>query len=161
MLVVDDNPAIHRDFEKILGGDLQKDAELDDLEATLFGEGASSRAEDGFSVTTALQGQEGLERVKEAFGLGQPYSIAFVDMRMPPGWNGVETAGELWKVDNSIQLVICTAFSDFSWSEVVSTLGDADNLHLLRKPFRPEQVRRLATVLASKWARLRRAPRSA
>lgn len=157
VLVIDDNVHIHDDFRKILGraDSHEQDEELDRLSASLFG-GDSRAADDGaFFVRAASQGQEGLEMVRKSVSDRRPYSLAFVDMRMPPGWNGVETIGHLWEVDPKIQMVICTAYSDFSWAEVLETLGDTGRLHLLRKPFEPDQVRKLAGVLCNKWVRLR------
>jgi len=154
VLVVDDNTHIHDDFRKILAAEVEPDAELATLATRLFGDAGTTNRRGAFDVDSASQGREGLKCVTAAMSESRPYSIAFIDMRMPPGWNGVETAAEVWKADPDIQLVICTAYSDFSWAEVVATLGETDKLHLLRKPFQPIQVRKLATVLAQKWARL-------
>lgn len=155
VLVIDDTVQIHDDFRKVLAGVTEEDEDLDSLATDLFGDGAGPTSRSGFEVDTALQGQEGLALVEKSIADGRPYAVAFVDMRMPPGWNGVETIQHIWKVDAQIQMVICTAYSDFSWSEVTTTLGDTGALHLLRKPFVPDQVRKLAAALAQKGARLR------
>lgn len=158
ILVVDDSEHIRADFVKILGAPVtQSDPELEQVSRSLFGSDVPdhNQDQDRFFVETATQGQEGLGKVQRATDRGRPYSLAFVDMRMPPGWNGVETVAELWKVDPQLQIVICTAYSDFSWAEVLHTLGDTGRLHLLRKPFEPDQVRKIAAALCSKWVRLR------
>ena len=59
---------------------------------------------------------------RAALERGQPYAMAFVDMRMPPGWDGLKTIEELWKVDPDVQVVICSAHTDYDWSEVVERL---------------------------------------
>ena len=112
ILTIDDMPAIHADFRKVLCPQ-QTDAALDDMEAMLFGD---SRRSDTpiFKLDAALQGQAGLEKLKSALAAGQPYAMAFVDMRIPPGWDGVQTIRELWKVDPDLQVVICTAYSTTS-----------------------------------------------
>ena len=71
-------------------------------------------------------------------------------MRMPPGWDGVETITELWKVDPQLQVVICTAFSDYTWAEIVDRLGQSDKLLILKKPFDSAEVSQLASALIEK-----------
>ena len=69
----------------------------------------------GFEIDLALQGKEGLQRVQQALAEGRPYAMAFIDVRMPPGWDGIETTGRIWRVDPDLQVVICTACSDYPW----------------------------------------------
>ena len=75
---------------------------------------------------------------------------------MPPGWDGVETIEKLWQVDSELQTVICTAFADYSWQEMVARLGRSDRLLILKKPFDPIEVRQLASALTEKWNLSRR-----
>src|SRR5690606_27038348 len=82
---------------------------------------------------------------------GRPFSMAFVDMRMPPGWDGIETIARIWSVDPRIQIVICTAYSDLSWGEIIERLGHNDRLLLLKKPFDNAEVYQLAAALSEKW----------
>src|SRR5262249_26151567 len=91
ILVIDDNPAIHDDFRKILGNGRAAHAALNEAEVLLFGEPAASSGQTNFEIDSAFQGTEGLEKVEKALQAGQPYAMAFVDVRMPPGWDGVET----------------------------------------------------------------------
>ncbi len=70
---------------------------------------------------------------------------------MPPGWDGIETIKNIWKIDKDIQIVICTAFSDYTWEETVEKLGISDNLLILKKPFDNISVRQLACALSRKW----------
>ena len=113
LLVVDDNEAIHGDFRKILGG-VSSPSSLAASEAALFGEAPVTSGPEPFELDSAFQGEEALERVKRATAEGRPYAVAFVDVRMPPGWDGVETTTHLWAHDPDIQVVICTAYSDYS-----------------------------------------------
>ncbi len=112
------------------------------------------------SKSIPRQGQEGLARVEESIGRDRPYAMAFVDMRMPPGWNGIETAQKIWQVDPCLQIVICTAYSDYSWSEMVKSLGETDRLLILKKPFDNIEVCQLATALCAKWNLARQAHRT-
>jgi len=70
-----------------------------------------------FEIDSAFQGQEGLAKVQHALNEGRPYAMAFVDVRMPPGWDGIETISRIWKMYPELQVVICTAYSDYSWGK--------------------------------------------
>ena len=89
--------------------------------------------------------------MQEAVEEGRPYAVAFVDMRMPPGWDGLETIEMLWEADPELQVVICSAYSDYEWSEIVERLGHTDQLLILRKPFDAIEVRQLCCSLTAKW----------
>jgi diguanylate cyclase (GGDEF)-like protein len=161
ILVVDDNDAIHTDFKKILGGSAGASTKLAGAKAAIFGEATSASGKVRnieFEMDSALQGQEGLAKLQDALRESRPYSVAFVDMRMPPGWDGVQTIQRLWEVDPDLQVVICTAYSDYSWAEISEKLGLTDRLLILKKPFDPVEVVQLATALSEKWA-LRRTAR--
>jgi diguanylate cyclase (GGDEF)-like protein/PAS domain S-box-containing protein len=153
ILIVDDTRTIHEDFRKILGA-CADGAALDLAEAEILGTAlpiaAESKAE-VFDLDSAYQGQEAWEKVKAAVALGTHYAMAFVDMRMPPGWDGVETITKMWEVDPDIQVVICTAYSDYSWEEIIKKLGNVDRLLILKKPFDTIEVCQLAYALTQKW----------
>ncbi len=157
ILVIDDNDAIHADFRKILGeAGRPSDAFLDARNALFGGE---SRSADfaPFDIDSARQGQEGLELIRSALAQGRPYAMAFVDVRMPPGWDGVETLCHIWDHDPNLQAVICTAYSDYSFDEMVSRLGRSDRWMILKKPFENIEVRQLACALTEKWELARQA----
>jgi len=152
-LVIDDNAAIHQDFRKVLGTQTEHSAQaaLDVLEANLFGDSVVAAARPNFEVDSAHQGQEGVAMVHQALSEGRPYSMAFVDMRMPPGWDGLKTIERLWITDPDVQVVICSAHTDYDWTEVVQRLGHSDKLLVLRKPAEPIEVLQCATALSRKW----------
>src|SRR5687768_15517132 len=124
ILVIDDNASIHDDFRKILMPSKADESSLDASESALFGDDPKPSAKpagDGaydFEIDSAFQGAEGVKLVKEQLAAGTPYALAFVDMRMPPGLDGVETIELLWQADPDVQVVICTAFADYSWSDM-------------------------------------------
>jgi DNA-binding LytR/AlgR family response regulator len=149
VLIIDDNPSIHRDFMKILK--IESQTELDKLSNRLFGEKTEDYSLPKLEIDTALQGLEGISRIKEALQEKKPYALAFVDIRMPPGLDGVETIKRIWEIDKNIQIVICTAYTDYSWEETVAHLGKNDNLLILKKPFDSISVRQLACALTTKW----------
>jgi diguanylate cyclase (GGDEF)-like protein len=151
ILVVDDNRAIHEDFVKILGGRPDGHSELLAAERLLLGEPATSTSQPAFQVDTALQGQEGVERARLALKEDRPYAMAFIDMRMPPGWDGLETIERLWEVDPHVQVAICSAHSDYDWTEVIARLDHTDKLLVIKKPFEPIEVLQCANALTRKW----------
>jgi diguanylate cyclase len=151
ILVVDDNRAIHEDFLKILDGGNDEASELQAAERLLLGEPPPRSEGPGFQVDTALQGQEGVARVEQALREGRPYAMAFIDMRMPTGWDGLETIQHLWDRDPHVQVAICSAHSDYDWTEVVARLGNSDKLLVIKKPFEPIEVLQCANALTRKW----------
>ena len=152
ILVIDDNPAIHEDFRKVLSpASSALEGELDDDEAALFGEAPVRVAALSFEIDSAFQGQEGLEKVRAAAQEGRPYAVAFVDVRMPPGWDGIETITNIWAEFPDLQVVICTAYSDYSWDEIAKAVGNTDQVLVLKKPFDNIEVLQMAHALSKKW----------
>ena len=156
VLVIDDNVSIHDDFRKILQPEEGATA-LADARASLFGGEPLVKALVQFELNYADQGQSGLALVEKARWEGRPYAIAFVDMRMPPGWDGLETIGRIWAADPDIQTIICTAYTDHSWDEIIRKLGYDDRLLILQKPFSSVEVSQLAMSLTTKWSLARQA----
>src|SRR4029077_15261082 len=89
--------------------------------------------------------------VRRAIDEGRPYAMAFVDVRMPPGWDGIETIAQIWRDYPQLQVVICSAYSDYSWTEITRKLGASDALLILKKPFDNIEVLQLAHALTKKW----------
>jgi diguanylate cyclase (GGDEF)-like protein/PAS domain S-box-containing protein len=152
ILVIDDNQGIHQDFRTILASP-SENTDVDESEAMLMGttSAALPGANEVFEVESAYQGKEGWEMVRASVAANNKYAMAFVDMRMPPGWDGVETITKIWEVDTEIQIVICTAYSDYSGEEMVQRLGNVDRFLILKKPFDTIEVSQLARALAQKW----------
>jgi len=155
ILIIDDVPAIHNDFRKIL--EKVEAPSLDAARDALFGPSLISSKQVNFVLDSAYQGQEGLALVERALKDGRPYAVAFVDIRMPPGWDGIETIARLWAADPDLQFVICTAYSDYSWDQVVERFGCTDSLLFLKKPFDSVEVMQLAHALNRKWLLTRQA----
>jgi PAS domain S-box-containing protein len=149
ILIVDDNTSIHADFRNILCPDHSDEAAANAMEAVLFEE--EKPDEMSFELDSAYQGQEGFEMVKRALAENRPYALAFVDVRMPPGWDGIETIARIWEVDPELQIVVCTAYADYSWEEMRAKVGQPDSLLVLKKPFDNIEVQQLAHGLTKKW----------
>jgi len=150
ILVVDDSTSIHQDYDKILQPQVVP-AELSDLRAELFDDAPVEERSPGRQIDHALQGEQGVELARAAQASGRPYTLAFVDMRMPPGIDGLETVERLWRVDPRLEIVICTAYSDHSWEDVTSRLGAPGRLLVLKKPFDSIEVLQLAATMTEKW----------
>ncbi len=150
ILLVDDNPEIHEDFKRIL--QFYCDDTMADFESELFGDVPVKKSSPSarFELHSVFQGQAALLAVESAIKNGERFSMAFIDIRMPPGWNGIETIQRLWKVDPELDVVICTAYSDYSWNDIVVDLGNSDRFLILKKPFEAVEVRQMAMSLCAK-----------
>ncbi|QIA05119.1 ATP-binding protein [Pseudomonas fluorescens] len=156
ILLIDDMPSIHEDFRKILAPASAQSAEMDEMEAALFGETARPRRA-VFELDSAYGGEEGLAKLNLALQEQCPYALAFVDMRMPDGWDGAQTIEALWQQDPQLQVVVCTAYSDYSWDELLDRLHAHDRLLILKKPFDNIEVQQMANTLLTKWQMTERA----
>jgi len=148
ILLVDDHRSIHEDYHKILVG-IRRNRSVMEAEAALFNQKPDDIPD--FELTSAFQGEEAISMVEKAKEKGIHFALAFIDVRMPPGIDGIATAARLWQIDPDLQVVICTAYSDHSWSDMTAQLIYPDQWVLLRKPFDNVEVLQLATALTEKW----------
>ncbi len=164
ILIVDDNTSIHKDFREVFKTKTE-DEDLKEMDALLFGDEESAASEETFELfrhfqlSFATQGREAYELAKQTAQNGEYFALAFVDMLMPPGWDGLKTIRHLWEVQPDLQVVICTAYSDYSWSEVHNCLGLSDQLLILKKPFESPEVAQMAVALTKKWQLTKRLER--
>lgn len=158
LLVIDDQQEIHDTFARIFSPAGDDDAALEAFESRFLSVDADHPAsarrtttgQPRYELAFAHSGEQAIDLVRESARNGVPYSVAFVDMRMPLGWDGLETTERLWKIDPSLQVVICTAHSDHQWGDVLRRLGYTDRLLLIKKPFESDEVRQLALALSEK-----------
>jgi signal transduction histidine kinase len=151
ILLIDDNPAIHEDFRKILMAEDSSTSNIDQQAKDLFGGTKPVSSGLAFDLDSAFQGEEALAKVQKAMAARQPHAMAFVDMRMPPGWDGLETIRRIWAIQPDLEMVICTAYSDHSSQDIQHTLGISDRLLILKKPFDKVEVQQLALAITEKW----------
>ncbi len=153
ILIVDDNEAIHDDFRKIFRRPgSEADMDIDAFAAELLGTELATNPDEQVNIRleTVSCGEDAIEIVEDSLDTGDSFDLAFVDMRMPGGWDGLETITRLWQVAPDLQIVICTAYSDRSWSEIFDRLGIRDNVLILKKPFEAIEVKQLAMSLCEK-----------
>ncbi|WP_200358780.1 response regulator [Pelagicoccus mobilis] len=163
ILVVDDNHSIHRDYQSVLCPNPHdgEQSELEKLEALLLGDEAESSNESrhrNFTLQSAFQGEEAVELVEKHLAKGIRYPMAFVDMRMPPGWDGLETIRELRRLDPEMRFVIVSAYSDHTHETLKSELGENCLVQIVYKPFDPREIYQLAYRIVSKWNELQASP---
>ena len=158
ILVIDDQESILQNFAALLDPPERGEvaSTLDDLELALGGSDAAKQATvetPRYRMRYARQGADGVSECLAAKTAGDPFSVAFVDIHMPPGIDGVQTAAELWKLQPDLEIVLCSAHSMYTWQEILGRLPRRDQLVILRKPFDPIEVRQLAACLSEKSRR--------
>lgn len=157
ILVIDDNAAILNDYRKILAP-ADDTAAMDELESVLFGATKSESSHLECELLTATQGEEGVALFKEQ-RLVSPLDVVFVDMRMPPGWDGMRTIREIWNLQPDQFVVLCSAYSDYSFASLRQALGNKPNFLILNKPFSTEEILQIVHSVASKESGVKRAER--
>jgi DNA-binding NarL/FixJ family response regulator len=154
ILAVDDEQAILDSYRQVLcpDGDLREsESKMEDLALKLFGESSSKSLTPEFDLALCLQGDDAVEVVKTAVEENKPFAVAFVDVRLPPGPDGVWAAEHIRTVDPNVEIVMVTAYSDVDPSDVASRVLPADKLLYVQKPFRPQELRQFASALSDKW----------
>ncbi len=161
ILIIDDEQAMHDSYaQSFRPRDTAAGEELSAMAAELFGDDdavptpapAVADACAQFELTHRMQGLDGVAAVESALTLGLPYAVAFIDVRMPPGIDGKETARRIRALDPDINIVIVTGYSDFSPLDISRAAGPADKIFYIAKPFEVEEVVQTATALCHRWA---------
>jgi CheY-like chemotaxis protein len=153
ILIIDDSAAIHDDFRKILLPKVEHASATFDEMSRLLKNDITKKSQKlpPFEIDSAYQGEAGFRLVKQAIDENRPYAVAFVDVQMPPGIDGIETISKFWEIDSQIQTVICTAYAKYSWEEIRERFGYNDRLYILKKPFDNLEIIQLASTLTQKW----------
>ena len=163
IIVVDDQQDLREQLAKLLRKAGQKDEThslVEQMRARLLGnketakEEANESSEDlaPYIVDTAAQGEEAWKMVKEANKNDDPYAVMFLDMRMPPGWDGLETAIKIREIDKNIEIVIMTAYADHDQAQIAEQVGMPEKLLYIKKPFQAEEIYQLALSLTAKYS---------
>ena len=155
ILVADDEQSILDEYAAILAQPAETDdrrSKLADLEAELFGSAPEAPRQPEFSLCLCRQADEAVRAVEESIRDGRPFAIAFLDVRMPPGPDGVNAAERIRKLDEEINIVFVTGFSDISPEEIRTRVPPPDKLLYCQKPFHAGELRQVAYALSAKWA---------
>lgn len=158
ILIVDDEPAMHQSYRQCFGGprDGGRDAALSAMASELFGDEDGDVRQDvepsvAFDCVHHMQGLDAVGAVEDSIASGERFAVAFIDVRMPPGIDGKETARRIRALDPDINLVIVTGYSDFSPLDISRAAGPADKIFYIAKPFEAEEVLLTATALSHRW----------
>jgi signal transduction histidine kinase len=152
ILLVDDEPLILDELGKVLSPAKQNNAELNELENRLFNNSKTNRRKaTSYNVCCCRQGDEAIREVQQAVGKNEPFAVVFIDIRMPPGPDGVSTAEEIRKLDPNVQIVMMTGYSDFDISEISHRIPPEDKLLYMQKPIHSQEIRQFALALTAKW----------
>jgi len=152
ILIVDDTPSIHEDFRKILNAPAYSNDDFDEMSDSLFGRTAQDSVfkEVSYQLDSAYQGEEALQMIEKAEQEKEGYSLVFMDVRMPPGLDGIKTITKIWERYPSMEIVICTAYSDYSWVDIIDILGPSDHLLVLKKPFDADEAQQMALAMTKR-----------
>jgi PAS domain S-box-containing protein len=154
ILIVDEQPAVLEDFLEILAPvEKKREKDLASMEVDNFQAHETRKPDEevNYNVVTAKQSQEAISLVKQALKEGEPFAVAFMDIRMPPGSGGMHTAFEIERIDSDIQIVFVTAYPNVPCQEILGNIRVTDRWFYLRKPFDPDEIRQCALTLSEKW----------
>ena len=151
ILIVDDEPAMHDSYRRCFAP-AARDETLQAMATELFGDaGPEAEPTETFEFVHHDQGLGAVAEIERARAEGRPFAVAFIDVRMPPGIDGRETARRVRRADPDVNLCIVTGYSDFSPLEITRVAGPADKIFYIAKPFEVHEVRQTATALAHRW----------
>ena len=153
ILVVDDEKALLESYRDVLSAPTgnERTRELDALEAELFDDSRISDRNVRFDIKLCQQGEEAVEEIQTARGSGSPFAVVIVDVRMPPGIDGVRTAEQIRQIDPDIYIVIATGYSDVDPAQIAERVLPADKFLFCRKPMKAPELLNIAIALSAKW----------
>ena len=146
VLVADDDSSILELFKQVLSR-----VETGESERKLFQENTSNQSLPLFDVVTCQQGDEAVDAVKSAIKEDRPFSVAFIDIRMPPRPDGIWTAEHIRDLDSDIEIVISTGYSDTHPRDIARRVPPVHKLLYLQKPFYSQEIYQFASSLSMKW----------
>jgi diguanylate cyclase (GGDEF)-like protein len=159
VLVVDDEAQVRDAYRQVLmEADVSRDlAAFRELRTRLFQKTGTPPTQPPVARSATFDpvfcdnAEAAVAAVQEALEKENPFAVAFLDMRMPPGPDGVWAAARIRELDAAIEIVVCTAYSDVDPSEIGGIVPPEEKLSYLQKPFHPHEVRQMSIALASKW----------
>lgn len=151
---MDDEDSIVELYENILSDRSINTNQLKKLAENLFPEAGINTAPDshlGYDLVICKQGEEAVEAVRKSLAENDPFAVAFIDYRMPPGIDGILAAEQIRKMDENLEIVIVTGYSDVSLEEITQRIPPAHKLLYMQKPFHVQEIRQFASSLSAKW----------
>jgi DNA-binding NarL/FixJ family response regulator len=154
ILAVDDERKILDAYRQVFCPETDpqgSEPEMADLVTKLFGEEPRTPADSLFDLALCRQAEEAVETARAAMEKDEPFAVAFIDVRLPPGPDGVWTAERIRALDPHTQIVMVTAYSDIDPSAIAERVLPEDKLLYVQKPFYPQEMRQFAVALGAKW----------
>jgi len=153
ILAVDDEKMVLEVYKEFLSSDIQDDStsRIGKLSRKLFGSNAAPEHKTGYAVTACRQGAEAVRAVELSIKENDPFALAFIDIRMPPGQDGIVTARQIRQIDPGIEIVIVTGFSDYDPETISQQVPPAHKLLYIQKPIYPHEINQFAASLSAKW----------
>ncbi len=152
VLIVDDEAGIHSDFKDMLNPTGTQTL-TDQFAASLFDEAPKDKAVflPSFELSHAISGEEAYDIIRAGKESNRPIAVAYIDVRMPPGIDGVEAIRRIRQIEKDIELVIMTAYTDKPLPEIIRDMELLHKLLYIRKPFAPEEIQQITLALVEKW----------
>ena len=152
VLIVDDQDEIHIDFREMLGNH-NKGAASDDLAEAFLPVDSQSSTDylPTFELSHASSGNEAYQIVKTAKESNRPFAAAYVDIRMPPGMDGIETVRRIREFEKDLEIVMMTAYTDKPLHEIITNMELLHKLLYIRKPVAREEIQQITLSLVEKW----------
>ena len=153
VLIVDDQPEIHDDFVEMLRPTFAQPTSDDELAAAFVPEERREQASflPAFELLHASTGEQACDIILRGKEWNSPIAVAFIDIRMPPGIDGIETIRRVRRFDRDVEIVIITAYTDKSLPQIVHDLELLHKLLYIRKPFVHEEIQQITLSLVGKW----------
>ena len=146
VLVVDDDLSVIAAYRHVFEGldrlnGYHQPAALADLDGELFGQTGRQEPEViRLRVDFVDQGGDAIEAVRDSVARADPYAVIFLDLRMPPGLDGYETAEQIRRLDPDVQIVFVSAYYDYTAEDLVSVAGPLSRVRILHKPVWPREL---------------------
>ena len=95
----------------------------------------------GYQTELTENGQEALEKYKEAKQSGQDFDAVILDLTIPGGMGGKETIQELKKIDPNVKAIVTSGYSN---DPILANFREYGFVDILKKPYETES---LSTIL--------------
>ena len=153
VLIVDDQESIFADFQEMLGAKGRKRRSDEFFEDFLPGAGGGEPSVEApsYELSYASSGDKAIALVRSAKEANNPFAVAYIDIRMPPGIDGIEAIQRIREFEKDLEIVIMTAYSDRPITDIVTNMELLHKLLYIRKPVAHEEIQQITRALVEKW----------
>ena len=136
VLVADDDENVLDCYREAFGDDDHTDQMkmLDALAAELFDADDNIENHPKFDIVACNQGDDAIKVAEAAREQGEPFDVVILDVRMPPGIDGVEAGSQIRQLDPDVEIVFVTGYSDIAFEELQRRVPPPMHLHYFNKP---------------------------